>query len=194
VHFAAAVAAPADAADWLIGADRDGLEPRERLAAGVRQRFGLTDRQETDVLAELRSGLVENIQLDPAVPVALDRARSAGWVRVVVTNGTVHQQQLKLTRTGLASHVAGWVISEGAGVRKPDPQIFRLAADNARQELAGAWMIGDSAEADIGGAHRVGISSIWLHRHRAWSAAGYAPTRIAGTCAQAITSLLSAPR
>lgn len=33
--FAAALAAPADAADWLIMADRDGLETQERLAATV---------------------------------------------------------------------------------------------------------------------------------------------------------------
>ncbi len=74
-------------------ADRDGLEPRERLAAAVRQRFGLTGREEADVLTELRRGLVENIELDPAVPAAPERARSAGWAPVVVTNGTVYQQE-----------------------------------------------------------------------------------------------------
>jgi putative hydrolase of the HAD superfamily len=188
VGFAAAVGAPAD---WLIMADRDGLEPRERLAAAVRQRFGLTGRAEADVLADLRRGLVENIELDPAVPDALDRARSTGWVPVVVTNGTVSQQELKLTRTGLADHVTGWVISEGAGVRKPDPLIFRLAADRAGQALDGAWMIGDSAEADIRGAYGAGIASIWLHRQRAWSLAGFAPTRIMATCAEAVASLMT---
>lgn len=85
---------------------------------------------------------------------------------------------------------AGWVISEGVGVRKPDPLIFQLAADTVSEDLAGAWMIGDSAEADIGGAHCAGISSIWLHRQRAWSLSGFGPTRIMGTCAEAIESLI----
>jgi putative hydrolase of the HAD superfamily len=62
--FAAAVAAPASA-DWLIMADWDGLEPRERLAAKVRRRFGLTGRDEADILSELRRGLVENISRQP---------------------------------------------------------------------------------------------------------------------------------
>jgi putative hydrolase of the HAD superfamily len=192
VSFTAALGASGAEADWLIKEDRDGLEPRERLSAKIRDRLGLTGRQEAGVLAEMRRGLVENIELDPAIPYALDEARAAGWVPVVVTNGTVHQQERKLHYTGLAQHLAGWVISEGAGVRKPDPLIFRLAAEKGSQGLAGAWMIGDSADADIGGAHRAGISSIWLHRQRTWPAANFTPTRIMDTCVQAITAIAAA--
>jgi putative hydrolase of the HAD superfamily len=120
------------------------------------------------------------------------RAQRGGF-RWVLTNGTVYQQELKLRLTGLDRHVAGWVISEEAGTRKPDPAIFRLAAQRASQDLAGAWMIGDSAAADIAGAQAAGISSIWLHRQRTWSRAGFRPTRIAGTCAAAITSVAQSP-
>jgi putative hydrolase of the HAD superfamily len=145
------------------------------------------------LLAELRRGFAQYTELDPAVPNALDLARRAGWVPVVLTNGTVYQQELKLRHTGLDRHVAGWVISEEAGTRKPGPAIFQLAAQRASQELAGAWMIGDSAEADIAGAQAAGISSTWLHRQRTWSRAGFRPTRIADTCAAAITSVAQSP-
>jgi putative hydrolase of the HAD superfamily len=191
ISFTAAADAPAAEADWLIAEDRDGLEQRERLAAKIRYRFGLTDRQEAEILAELRRGLVEKIELDPAVPRALDELHKAGWVPVVVTNGTVHQQELKLTRTGLARHVAGWVISEGVGVRKPDPLIFQLAAEKVALELTGAWMIGDSVDADIGGAQSAGIRSIWLHRQRTWPSAQFAPTKTASTCVEALSVLLT---
>lgn len=186
-------AEPTPGADvkWLIDADRDGLEPRDRLAASIQQRFGLEDRQQREILAELRGGLVENIELDPEVPAALDRARAAGWIPVVVTNGTVAQQERKLRHTGLAEHVAGWVISEGAGIRKPDPLIFRLAADQTGQSLAGAWVIGDSAEADIGGARNAGLPSVWLHRNRAWPHPDFAPTLTKDTCPQAITAIMT---
>ena len=33
--------------------------------------------------------------------------------------------------------MAGWVISEGAGIRTPDPEIFRFAAIRAGQPLDG---------------------------------------------------------
>jgi putative hydrolase of the HAD superfamily len=87
-------------------------------------------------------------------------------VPFVVTNGTVAQQTRKLRHTGLDREVAGWVISEGTGLRKPDPRIFRLAAAEAGQSLDGAWMIGDSAELDITGARNVGLPSVWLRRGR----------------------------
>jgi putative hydrolase of the HAD superfamily len=159
----------------------------------IRERFGLDDVAEADLVEELQLGSAEHIELDLAVPKALDQARGAGWVTVVVTNGTVRQQERKLRHTGLAGHVEGWVISEGAGIRKPDPAIFELAARQVGRTLDGAWMIGDSPEADIGGAYRAGLSSVWLHRGRTWATAEFAPTRIADSCSQAIAAVLAGP-
>jgi putative hydrolase of the HAD superfamily len=144
------------------------------------------------VLAELRAGMVRRIIPDDAVASALRRARSSGWVPFVVTNGTVEQQERKLRYTRLDQEVAGWVISEGAGVRKPDPEIFRLAAARAGQSLNGAWMIGDSAEADIAGARNAGLRGIWLHRGRRWPLAAFQPDHTAGSFATAISIVLAA--
>jgi putative hydrolase of the HAD superfamily len=192
VCFAAGVGGGAAAVDWLVAADRDGLEPRDRLAELVSRRFALDGARRAGLVAELRAGTVEYIEAGPAVPAALDRACAAGWVPVVVSNGAVAQQEAKLRRVGLDRHLAGWVISEGAGISKPDPRIFRLAAAQAGQDLTGAWMIGDSPLADIGGAHAAGIASVWLHRGRSWPDLPFTPDRIAGTCAAAIVAILDA--
>jgi putative hydrolase of the HAD superfamily len=120
------------------------------------------------------------------VPGSLRAARAAGWVPFVVTNGTVAQQERKLRHTGLDREVAGWVISEGAGLRKPDPGIFRIAAAQAGQPLDGAWMIGDSAEADIGGGRAAGLPGIWLHRGRPWPLTAFQPGHTAGSFPDAV--------
>jgi putative hydrolase of the HAD superfamily len=177
---------------WLVAADRDGLEPREKLAAMIGERFGLGHRGEAGLLAELRGGLVRQILPDSAVAMALREARAAGWVPFVVTNGTVRQQERKLRQTGLDREVAGWVISEGAGIRKPDPQIFQLAADRAGQSLNRAWMIGDSAEADIGGARSAGLPGVWLHRGRPWPLATFRPAHTADSFPRAVEIVLAA--
>ena len=177
---------------WLVTADRDGLEPREQLAAIISERFGLDDCGEAGLLAELRGGLVRQVIPDGAVAGALRDARAAGWVPFVVTNGTVEQQERKLRHTGLDREVAGWVISEGAGIRKPDPGIFRLAAARAGQSLDGAWMIGDSAEADIGGARSAGLPGVWLHRGRPWPLAAFRPDHAADSFPSAVSIVLSA--
>jgi len=191
-EFAAARGGSAADEQWLVAADRDGLERRERLAAMIGERFGLDDRGEASLLAELRGGLVRQVVPDDAVARALRDARAAGWVPFVVSNGTVQQQERKLRHTGLHREVAGWVISEGAGVRKPDPGIFRFAAAQAGQSLSGAWMIGDSAEADISGARNAGLPGVWLHRGRPWPLTAFQPDHTAGSFPHAVTIVLAA--
>jgi putative hydrolase of the HAD superfamily len=180
----------ADAA-WLVVADNDGFEPRERFAATIVKRFGLGASAEAATLTELRKGMVRQIVADAAVTQALRDARTSGWTPFVITNGTVEQQERKLRHTGLDQEVAGWVISEGAGLRKPDPEIFRYAASRAGQPLDGAWMIGDSAEADIGGAHNAGLPGVWLHRGRQWPLTAFQPSHTADSFPQAVRSILA---
>ena len=191
-EFASARGGSAADAQWIVAADRDGLEPRERLAAIIIERFGLDDRDRVGLVAELRGGLVRQIIPDSAVTRALRDARAAGWVPFVVTNGTVAQQERKLRHTGLDREVAGWVISEAAGIRKPAPEIFQLAAAQAGQSLKGAWMIGDSADADIGGARNAGLPSVWLHRGRPWPLAAFQPDHRAESFPGAVQMVLAA--
>jgi putative hydrolase of the HAD superfamily len=179
--------------DWMMTADRDGYEPRERLAGMIGDRFGI-DRDR--MLTELRSGVVEYTIFDPAVGRALRDATAAGFVPVVVTNGLVRQQEAKLRHTGLDRLVAGWMISEGAGVRKPDRRIFELAAESVGHTPAdGGWMIGDHPEYDIVGGAAAGLDTIWLPRGAEWpeSAAGR-PTYIADDFPAAVAFLLSQVR
>ena len=189
-EFAAAHAGSQADARWLAAADRDGLESRERLAAMIAGQFGLGGA-EAGLLAELRGGLVRHIIPDAAVARALRDARAAGWAPFIVTNGTVEQQERKLRHTGLDREVAGWVISEGVGLRKPDPEIFRFAATRAGQPLDGAWMIGDSAEADISGARDAGLPGVWLHRGRPWPLTAFQPGHTADSFPSAVTIVLT---
>jgi putative hydrolase of the HAD superfamily len=189
-EFASARGGGASDAAWLVTADRDGLEPRERFAGMIAERFGLDARDEGAMLAELRGGLVGQLVTDDAVIRALRRARAAGWTPFVVTNGTVAQQERKLRRTGLDREVAGWVVSEGAGLRKPDPAIFRFAAAQAGHSLDGAMMIGDSAQADIGGARSAGLPGVWLHRGRPWPLAAFEPDHVADSFPHAVDIVL----
>jgi hypothetical protein len=57
-EFASARGGDAEDAEWLVAADRDGLEPRERFAWMIAERFGLDAGDESGVLAELRGGCI----------------------------------------------------------------------------------------------------------------------------------------
>lgn len=175
----------------IIRADGDGLRPKPEVAADLGRLLGLSEAEEGEVITVLRAGVLEYLRPDPAVAPALGRAREAGYVPFVVTNGNVAQQENKLRMMGLVEHVTGMVVSEAVGVRKPDPTIFEVAARAAGASLDGAWMIGDSAEADIGGAENAGLRSVWLSRGRTLAADEARPTAIAASFPEAVTAVLS---
>jgi ribonucleotide monophosphatase NagD (HAD superfamily) len=55
---------------------------------------------------------------------------------------------------------------------------------------ARAWMIGDSAEADIAGARSSGLSSVWLHRGRRWPLTAFEPGHVADSFPRAVEVVL----
>ena len=185
----AEVGAPESDLEWLIEADDDGHTSRYELADAIRLRYGLSITV-VEIVEALREGVRRFSRLDPLVACALDIAANAGWIPVIVTNGGAHQQEAKIRMTGLDQYVAEWVISEEAGVAKPDSRIFEIAADRARMGLRGAWMIGDSPEADIAGAANLGLPSVWLHRGRRWTEQRFAPTVTAGSIVAALAAVL----
>ena len=189
--FLAEIGAPESDIDWLLSVDADGLTNRWDVADAIRDRYGLRIPS-IDLVDALHEGLVEYTRLDPLIACALRIADDAGWVPVAVSNGLTRQQDMKIRRTGLDQYLAGWVISEEVGVSKPNPRIFAVAAERARMRLRGAWMVGDSPEADIGGAAAVGLPSVWLHRGRRWMERRYAPTRTVDGLIPAVAAVLGA--
>ncbi|BCJ77632.1 HAD family hydrolase [Catellatospora bangladeshensis] len=190
-RFLSEISAPTYDIDWLVDADADGLTSRWDLADAIRDRYRLRNSV-IDLVEELHEGQIECTRLDPMVGAALRIAADAGWVPVIVTNGETRQQEAKIRRTGLDRFVADWVVSQEVDCRKPNPRIFEIAAERARMRLRGAWMIGDSPEADIGGATTIGIPSVWIHRGRQWSERRFGPTRIAEGAIQAVAAVLAA--
>jgi HAD superfamily hydrolase (TIGR01549 family) len=83
---------------------------------------------------------------------------------VVVSNNLLAEQQAKMRHCGLDRLVDHLVVSEEAGVSKPDPGIFELALTRAGVRPDEAVMVGDSWANDIEGARRAGIRPIWFNR------------------------------
>ena len=84
----------------------------------------------------------------------------------ILTNGFADTQQVKLERSGIASYFQTVVHSESTGHKKPDKEIFAHALKVANAELASSIMIGDSLQADILGAKKFGMRSIFYNPHK----------------------------
>ena len=83
--------------------------------------------------------------------------------------------EAELAKHGLASAFQFVISSADQGVRKPAPAIFREAISRIGADPSELWFVGDSWEADIIGAARVGMYPIWLSVDH--SDAGHIPHR-----------------
>jgi HAD superfamily hydrolase (TIGR01549 family) len=81
----------------------------------------------------------------------------------IVSNNLLDEQQEKLRICELEPLVDALVVSEEAGVSKPDPAIFHLALDRVGATAEESVMVGDSWVADIEGARATGIRAIWFN-------------------------------
>lgn len=75
----------------------------------------------------------------------------------ILSNGFRELQFTKMNSGGIDGYFKKVILSDDIGVMKPWPQIFHFALSATQSELRDSLMIGDSWEADITGAHGVGM-------------------------------------
>ena len=168
--------------------DRRGFRSREELFA-VAAEVTPARVSVDELIAEFHDRYSSYFPpLAEATRAALTELRENGWRVVVLTNGSASQEK-KILATGTDAFVDGWCISEVVGVRKPDPAIFRAGAELCGGGLEGAWMIGDSPEADVGGAMAAVIRSAWIRLGRIWPLTKFKPDLEVDSVAEAIASI-----
>jgi putative hydrolase of the HAD superfamily len=83
----------------------------------------------------------------------------------IITNGFHEVQTKKLVNSNIHEFFELVINSEMAGVKKPNPHIFKLALQKAGVMPQKALMIGDNVEADILGARAVGFHTLHYNAH-----------------------------
>jgi len=94
----------------------------------------------------------------PLLAAVKRRARVA-----IVSNNLLEEQQDKLRQCDLSEYIDVLVVSEEAGMSKPDPRIFEITLDRLGCRPDEVVMVGDSWTADIAGAIASGIRPIWFN-------------------------------
>ena len=80
----------------------------------------------------------------------------------VLTNGYHIAQWGKLEKSGLMPYIDEIVVSEDAGVTKPDVRIFQMMADRLHLDVSECMYVGDTFSADILGAYNSGMLPVWI--------------------------------
>ena len=99
--------------------------------------------------------------------------------KVMVTNfyGNMHTVLAEFSLDHLFKNV---IESAVVGVRKPDPEIFRLGVKALGLEPSETVMIGDSPDKDIIPAQSIGCYTVWL-RGKSWSVMDCTPDQTVST-------------
>ena len=118
----------------------------------------------TSVAAEYIQHYRDNWRPVPGALELLDALRS--HVRIgIITSGIISEQSDKIRFCDFGPRLDAVVISEEAGLSKPDPAIFRLALARLDSTAQEAVMVGNSWEDDIVGARDAGLAALWLNRY-----------------------------
>jgi putative hydrolase of the HAD superfamily len=98
-------------------------------------------------------------QAEPLLRTLASRYRLA-----LLTNGAPDVQRAKISRTPFGQYFSEVIISVEAGIGKPDPELFRIAARRLGVEPGDAVMVGDSLARDVAGAKAAGMRAVWIDR------------------------------
>jgi putative hydrolase of the HAD superfamily len=93
----------------------------------------------------------------------LDYLRTKGYPMHLITNGFEKTQHAKMRNSGIDHFFQHVITSEEAGIMKPHPAIFEFALKKAGVQARDAVMIGDTLDADIEGAIRAGMDTIYFN-------------------------------
>ncbi len=137
----------------------------------IRQhRFPLVFRalgvDESAIQADLNS---EYLRLLPRKPHLLESAREVlehlrgRYIMHIITNGFAEIQAIKMDSAEIAHYFTNVITSENAQAKKPDPLVFEYAMEISGTSASESLMIGDNYEADILGAKRVGIDTVFYN-------------------------------
>lgn len=91
----------------------------------------------------------------------------------IITNGFEEAQERKMNNANIRDYFKTVTNSEMVGVKKPNPKIFNFALDSAKASPTESVMIGDSLEADIEGAHSIGMETIYFDYRNLNNSNGY---------------------
>lgn len=135
-------------------------EQRERR---IKEAFSNDDLTDADILNILQAFDLHFENSWSLFDGWIDFFNSSDLRRVIVTNGSSHQQKAKIKKLQLDHYFNDIYISGELGFAKPDPQIFQHVCESLSVHPEECIFIGDSWESDIVGSNQFGMRSFWIN-------------------------------
>ena len=119
----------------------------------------------------------KNWQLEDDTISCLSTLQEQKYKLGIISNAGDHRDVLQLVeRFELDPYFEFILTSAGCGYRKPHHKIFQLALEKINVGGGEVAMVGDTLAADIRGANRLGLYSIWIKRRSEYPPGDTLPT------------------
>ncbi|WP_219836785.1 HAD family hydrolase [Paenibacillus sp. R14(2021)] len=152
----------------IVELDEDGYKDRHALFTELLDELPWQVRPlHSELMAHWKTGYASSSVLADQAREVIERAKSKYRIGLV-TNGTTQVQYGKIDHLGIRGDFDLILVSEEAGVKKPDARIFGLAADGLGVRPEECLFIGDHPVNDIEGAARCGMATIWVQANQPW--------------------------
>ncbi|GAA4018177.1 hypothetical protein GCM10022631_33800 [Deinococcus rubellus] len=114
------------------------------------------------LFADFRRHKLPAVKLMADAHEVLAERRRRGLRLSVLTNGRIEMQSAVTERLGLLPLIDDLIISEAAGIAKPDPRIYDLALERLDVSAPATLFVGDSPANDIAGPQAAGMRAAYL--------------------------------
>jgi putative hydrolase of the HAD superfamily len=129
--------------------------------------LGITAASWEELLADYESQFAHSAIPYPDLVPVLNELTSLGYCLGLIGNGRSDFQRSAIRSLGVEQFLGTILISEEEGIRKPETEIFQRASRRLRMSPGETIFVGDHPVADIEGASRAGMKTIWV-RNTVW--------------------------
>ncbi|MBY0202301.1 HAD family hydrolase [Paenibacillus cucumis (ex Kampfer et al. 2016)] len=152
----------------IIELDEDGYKEKPRLFDELLEELPWAEHPPHEELMAFygREYVRNSVLMDEAREVV--QHLKGRYLIGLITNGQTQIQYGKIDQLGIREDYDHIIVSEEAGVKKPDPRIFQLALDHFGIEPEQCLYIGDHPLNDIQGAAKAGMNTIWMKVNQPW--------------------------
>lgn len=157
-----------DVLERMIVLDQDGYKDKSELFDQLLDEMPWKAKpQKSELMSFYETEYVKNAVLMNQAKEVLRHARSK-YKTALITNGRTAIQYGKIDKLGIRDDFDCILVSEEAGVKKPDPRIYNKVLDQLGLQPDQCIYIGDHPVNDIQGAADCGMEAIWLKVNQPW--------------------------
>ncbi len=146
----------------FIALDQNGLVRKDKVYESLIEEFGISDWAVDELLNIYLLTFCAFCKPRKGALAALKGFQNSGYKIGLVSNGKTPFQERNFHALGFGDLFDCIIVSEAVGVRKPDKAIFELGCRAANVSLEKSYFIGDNPKADIEGAKKAGMKTIYV--------------------------------